>query len=103
MDPVIALLAKMDERLARQDEMLERMDARSAAQDAMLAGLNGRAVRQEEILAQMGAILLEMRASTERVSQHGVQIAGLCTEHTLHHTRLMEVSQRLLDRVEARR
>jgi hypothetical protein len=75
MDPVTALLSKMDDRLARQDE----------------------------ILAQMGAILLEMRASNERISQHTVQIAQLCTEHTLSFARLIEVSQAILTRVEGRR
>jgi hypothetical protein len=46
MEPIAALLAKMDERLARQDEILAQIQATHVTMDAHL-------MRQTEILAEM--------------------------------------------------
>jgi hypothetical protein len=74
---ILEVLAKMDERLARQDAIL---------------------AKQDEHLAQLTAILVQMDARTERVAQYTIRSNGMLAEHTL----LFERSMALLDRISQR-
>ncbi len=85
---ILDVLAKMDERLERQDRILAaQLDAFQALQTMM--------DRQNQIL-------LTINHSVERVSQHTVRIAQLCAEHTLCFDRLMQASRALDARLAAR-
>ena len=74
---ILDVLAKMDERLARQDAIL---------------------AKQDEHLARVTAILAQMDERTERVAQYTVRTQQLLTEHTL----LFERTMSILDRIEQR-
>jgi len=79
---ILDVLAKIDERLARQDEIL---------------------AKQDEHLARLTAILAQMDERTERVAQYTVRTQQLLTEHTLLFERTMtildRIEQRLVDRI----
>jgi hypothetical protein len=74
---ILDVLAKMDERLARQDAIL---------------------ANQDDHLARLTTILAQMDERTERVAQYTVRTQHLLTEHTL----LFERTMTILDRIEQR-
>lgn len=74
---ILDVLAKMDERLAKQDAIL---------------------AKQDDHLARLTAIMAQMDERTERVAQYTVRTQQLLTEHTL----LFERTITMLDRLEQR-
>lgn len=100
---IVDVLAKMDERLARQDETLRRMDDRLAWQDEILARMDDRLARHDETLRRMDDRLdklTEFMAAChhEAAASHQATAVALSrlAEHTLIFDRMLRLAERLL-------
>jgi hypothetical protein len=99
---IVDVLAKIDHHLHMQDIYLTQLDERLGRQDRMLE-LQTEAIRLIHVgLDRQNQILRTMDESVERVSQHTVQIAQLCADHTMSLERQMQAFERLMERLDAR-
>jgi hypothetical protein len=95
MPDILDVLSQIEAHLHQQDLYLKQSDERLGRQDRILELLSEQIRLMQLSLLKHGQLLDAMRDSVERVAQHSVRLAQMATEHTLLFERTMAIVERI--------